>query len=103
MREEVKRVLTNINPQKAQRTDGLPSRVVNECSETLTTPITKMLNQSLTGVVPVVNEWKMANVVPILKNGKKDDVEKRPVSLLSVASKMLERCVYDNIIAHIIP
>jgi hypothetical protein len=47
-------------------------------------------------VVP--REWKLANVVPVYKKGDKEHVENyRPTSLLSLISKVLERCVFDCI------
>ena len=40
------------------------------------------------------DEWKVANVVHVCKKGRKDCVENyRPISLLPLVSKVLERCV----------
>jgi hypothetical protein len=56
-----------------------------------------LFNLSLqTGVVP--SEWKWANVVPIFKKGDIQDVSNyRPVSLLPVIGKILEKCVHEHI------
>lgn len=49
-----------------------------------------------TGVFP--SEWKTARVTPIFKAGAKDDVNNyRPVSILPVVSKLLERVVHDQL------
>lgn len=48
------------------------------------------------GTVPQV--WKNANVTPVHKNGSKNDVTNyRPISLLTVLSKVLERLVHKAI------
>ena len=40
------------------------------------------------------DDWKKANIVPVFKSGEKDHVENyRPISLLSIISKVMERCV----------
>jgi sarcosine oxidase/L-pipecolate oxidase len=47
-------------------------------------------------------EWKLANIVPLHKKGQKDHVENyRPISLLSIISKVLERCVLNHVSYHI--
>ncbi|CAB4033772.1 Hypothetical predicted protein, partial [Paramuricea clavata] len=43
-------------------------------------------------------EWKLANIIPIRKKGDISNVENyRPISLLCVTSKVLERCVLRNL------
>ena len=64
--------------------------------------ITKLFNKSLSyGKLP--DDWKLANIVPVYKKGEKNQVENyRPISLLSVVSKVLERCVLNNIRCHLV-
>ena len=52
-----------------------------------------MFNKSyISGVLP--DDWKTANVVPIHKKGRKDDIENyRPVSLTSLVMKIFEKCI----------
>ena len=46
----------------------------------------------------VPNMWKSAYVSPIHKKGDRDKVNNyRPVSLLSIVSKIMERCIYNHI------
>ena len=41
------------------------------------------------------SDWKKANVTPVYKNNNPNDVKNyRPISLFSVISKCIERCVY---------
>ncbi len=52
-----------------------------------------LFNLSLrSGSLP--DDWKISNIVPVFKKGKRDHVSNyRPISLLSNISKVLERCV----------
>ena len=50
--------------------------------------------------VPAI--WKKANVTPIFKKGDKSDANNyRPVSLLSVPGKLLEKIVFKHIFNHL--
>ncbi|KAJ7401342.1 hypothetical protein BTVI_96991 [Pitangus sulphuratus] len=47
-------------------------------------------------------DWKLANVVPVFKNSKKEDPENyRPVCLTSVPGKILEKIILGNIEKHL--
>ena len=47
-------------------------------------------------------EWKLANITPIHKQGNKNHVGNYgPISLLSIVSKTLERCILNHISQHI--
>ena len=49
------------------------------------------------GVVPF--EWKEVNIIPLFKKGSKNKSENhRPVSLISVICKLLERLIKDHIV-----
>ena len=48
------------------------------------------------GVVP--EDWKRANVVPIFKKGRKEDLGNyRPVSLTSILGKLFERVILVHV------
>jgi hypothetical protein len=101
--DEVHKELTKLNPSKAQGPDNLPTQVLKECAQELTPSITTLFNSTLeNGTVP--HAWKTANVTPIHKKGDKHNANNyRPISLLPVISKVLERCIYNKIIDHLIP
>ena len=47
-------------------------------------------------------EWKLSNIIPIPKKGPADEVSNyRPISLLSLVSKVFEPCVYNQLIYHV--
>ncbi len=66
-------------------------------AKALAAPLTRIINSSITsGVVPEV--WKEAIITPILKKGDPTKKENyRPVSCLSVASKVLEKMVNGQV------
>ena len=50
----------------------------------------------------IPTEWKLAKVISLHAKGKKDHLENySPISLLSIVSKTLERCVLNHISHHI--
>ena len=59
-------------------------------------PIAYIINLSLiTGVVP--DDLKSARVVPLFKKSDKTETGNyRPVSILNIVSKVLERVIYDQ-------
>ena len=94
-------VIMNLNNNKAQGPDNIPVRILKETAVQITPSLCALFNKSLrVGVLP--NDWKLANVVPIHKHGEKTYVEHyRPISLLSLISKVLERCIFNNIKYHV--
>ena len=86
---------------KTTGSDGIPVRLLKETADQIAPPLTMLLNKSLRlGIFP--GDWKLANVVPIFKKGRRDFVENYcPISLLPVISKVLERCVLAGLRDHI--
>ena len=62
--------------------------------------LTRMFNLNLSlGNVP--REWKLANVVPLLKSGDRESISNyRPISLCSVPCKIVERVVASHLLKH---
>jgi hypothetical protein len=100
---EVEKALNQLNPTKAPGPDGIPTKILKDCAREVAPNLTMIFNKSLqTGCLP--REWKDANVVPIYKKGKHTDPSNyRPISLLPVCSKVLERLIYNKIIDEIRP
>ncbi|CAB4002465.1 Hypothetical predicted protein [Paramuricea clavata] len=56
----------------------------------------------LLSIDPSKAQWKLANIVPILKKCPASNVQNyRPISLLSNIGKIFERCVFNRVINHI--
>ena len=86
---------------KANGPDNIPSRVLIECVQQLAPSLPKLFNFTLSnGCVPT--DWKVANVVPILKSAEKTLADNyRPVSLTSIVVKTLERLIHKHIMDYL--
>ncbi|KAK4818427.1 hypothetical protein QYF61_012961 [Mycteria americana] len=94
-------LLHHLDTHKSMGLDGIHPRVLRELAEVLTRPLAIIFQQSwLPGEVPVA--WRLANVTPIYKKGKKEDPGNyRPVSLTSVLGKTMERIALSTVMWHI--
>ena len=89
--------LQNLDPTKAHGPDGFPSRILKECAYQLAPSLLYLFTKSLR-LSQIPAEWKLANIIPLHKKGAKDHVENyRSISLLSIISKTLERCVLNQL------
>ena len=75
--------------------------MIKHIKESIIVPLVHICNRSfVTGIFP--SELKIANVVPIYKSGDEMAFSNyRPVSVLPVFSKLLERFVYNRLVSHI--
>ena len=96
--EEVHKSLTSINSSKACGADGIHGKVLKNCAGSLSYPLWLLFNNSFrTGYIP--DDWKLASIVPVFKKGEKKDVSNyRPISLLSLVSKLLEDLVRSRLL-----
>ena len=99
--EEVLKILKSLNPNKTPGLDGIHPKVLKEIAEIIAHPLTIIFKRSITkGELP--QSWLDAVISPIYKKGQRCMPENyRPVSLLSVICKLLERIITDQIINHI--
>ena len=86
----VQKLLESLTVNKASGPHGVPTYLLRELSHELAPILASLFQQSLDqGQLP--NDWIKANVVPILKKGKRSLASNnRPLSLTSVRSKILE-------------
>ena len=91
--EDVSALLSSLKIDKATGPDEIPAMLLKECSNEIAPSLTALFNMSLSlGKVP--QEWKEANVIPVPKKGDLHLVTNyRPISLLSLISKTLEKVV----------
>ena len=95
--EDVNSVLSTLSTDKATGPDEISARWSKECANEIVPSLTALFNKSLSlGKVP--QEWKEANVTPIHKKEDIRDVSNyRPISLLSLVSKLLERVIHIHV------
>ncbi|RMB96191.1 hypothetical protein DUI87_27253 [Hirundo rustica rustica] len=74
---------------------------MRELADELAKPLSIIYQESwLTGEVP--GDWKLANVTPVYKKGRKEDPSNyRPVSLTSVPGKIMEQFILSAITQHL--
>ena len=97
----VRRLLGQLDPAKATGPDGVPARVLKECRAVLATPLAHLFSLCFEqGVHP--SDWKTANMVPVHKRKSRTDMKNyRPVSLLSVVSKVMEKVINTSIMNYL--
>ena len=98
---EVLSVMNSMNVNKTPGPDKVSPRLLKEARSELTEPLTILFNKTLVaGKVP--HEWKQANVTPIFKKGDKSlPANYRPISLTSVACKLMETILRDKIVKYL--
>ena len=98
---QVKNLMKNLKAQSAAGPDGIHPRVLRECADVLSMPITIIFEHSLrAGILPT--DWKKGNITPIFKKGSKTDpLNYRPISLTSVVCKILEKLIRCSIMKHL--
>ena len=94
--EEVRNLCKEICVGKSSAIDLL-SRVLKDAFLVLTLQLVYLFNLSLSsGNFP--QKWKMATVIPLFKGGSRSDVSNyRPISLLPLPGKLLEKVVHTRI------
>lgn len=90
-KSEVTQVIRKLNQHKAPGYDLITAKILRELPEEAIIYLTQLYNAIIKrGFVP--QQWKVAQVIMILKPGKRaeDVLSYRPISLLPIPSKVLE-------------
>ena len=97
---EIEKIITSLK-NASPGFDGIHSKVIKSTYKYYLKPLTHVLNLSLSqGFFP--NQMKIARVIPLHKSGDYSKVSNyRPVSILPLFSKILEKLMYDRLISFI--
>ena len=98
--EEIISIIKNLK-NGSSGWDNISTRVISHAKHSFIKPLSHVMNLSLmTGVFP--QELKVARVIPIFKSGESDLFSNyRPVSVLPIFSKILERLMYNRMLSFI--
>ena len=97
----VRKVVMNLDLSKVSGPDCIPVVVLKNCESELSYILAEFFNKCLKGSC-FPDCWKVSSVVPVFKNvGERSTAKNyRPVSLLSVVSKVFEKVVNNRIVDH---
>ncbi len=94
---EVRRHLKDVNVRKASGPDGISPHLLKVCTDELATPLALIYRQCLVSRV-WPSQWKEARVTPVHKKKQRSEPNNyRPISLLSVVSKIFERIISEQL------
>jgi len=97
----VHNLLSTYKLRTASGPDGISSIMLRNTSSSIVPSLSSLFNLSLrSGCVP--SDWISSNVIPVHKSGNQSLVSNyRPISLLSLVSKVLERIVHNRLSHHL--
>ena len=94
--DEVRRIIEGINPRKAPGPDGIRSEILLLIFKSIPQTVTSIYNECLKGCFLI--NWKAAKIILVTKPEKEDNFEPskyRPMSLLNIGGKVLERLLIE--------
>lgn len=98
---EVKSILKKLKRNKASGCDEIPVSLIIDGATEIAGPLSHLINRSMEDSVFPSGE-KCAKVTPIYKSGDKALMDNyRPISVLPVFSKVIERVVYNQIYSYL--
>jgi hypothetical protein len=97
----IKKKIHELKPESVPGLDGIAPQLLKELTDEISPALASIFTKSLEeGVIPA--DWKEANVTPIFKKGAKSAPGNyRPVSLTSVACKLMESIIRDEMTNHL--
>lgn len=98
---EICTIISTLKNKIASGSDGISSFVIKKFGYILCLPLVHIFNNSfIQGIFPAA--LKKAVVIPLFKGGDANLVSNyRPISLLSVFSKILEKCVKARVLSYL--
>ena len=99
---EIKRIVADLKSRNSCGINRIPSKVLKSAPENILLALVHIFNLSLSSG-EFIDAFKVAKVIPMFKKGSTYDVNNyRPISLLSVLSKILEKIVYERLVSFLI-
>ena len=99
--EQVLKIVQSLKNSKATGLDDIDTSTLKLVIHDILPALTHIINLSLSSLT-FPKAWKLAKIIPLLKKGDPLDPQNyRPVALLSVVSKVLERVIFKQIVNYI--
>ena len=99
--QDVLDILSTLDTNKAVGPDIISNKMLFAVRNEISKPLTLLFTKSLIEKI-FPDQWKIAHVIPLFKNGDKSlPSNYRPVALLSCVGKILEKIVFKNIFNHL--
>ena len=98
---DVEKIICSMKGKSSRGHDGISNAMLKEIYTTIRVPFMYVIRTSLSdGVFP--EKMKLAEITPLFKNGNRDLCDNyRPISLLPVLSKVLEKIVFNRTVKHL--
>ena len=95
--DEILKIIKNLKSNKSSGPNSIPIHILKFYADIFCKPISKLVNLSFSqGVFP--ESLKLAKVIPIFKkNDPQICSNYRPISLLSIFSKIYEKCMHSRL------
>ena len=95
--DQIIAIIKKYNANKAHGHDGISVAMLQICAAEVAIPFDIIFRKCVsTGMFP--DSWKFANVQPIHKKGnRKHKSNYRPISLLPICGKILEKIIFDQV------
>ena len=100
--QDTMRMIHNLSSRKGTGSDGISVKILKLAAPVLCQPLTRFFYLSLEeGCLP--RKWKVARVTPLHKDDVRDNEDNyRPVSVLSVLSKLIEKHVARSLMNYLV-
>ena len=99
--DAIRKIISSLKNSKSTGTDDIDTYITKLVADDIVEPLTYVINLSIQkSVFPSM--WKHAKVVPLLKKGDPLIAKNyRPVALLPIFSKILERVVFNQLVQYL--
>lgn len=99
--DQVMAIIASLNDRKAAGFDGFKTTFIKKIANFIVSPLCNIINRSIdTSIFP--DDMKLAKITPLYKKGSKNLCENyRPISILSVFSKITEKVINDQILNYL--
>ena len=95
--KEIEEMICKLKVKKATRPDGVPAKLLKSAGKSIAPSLTSVFGHSTKACKPP-DQWKIGRVSAAFKKGREEDRTcYRPLSMLSIPSKLMESCVASTI------